>query len=232
MLKQIGILPYLYFLLLKRNVRHCLIDWKTAVFILPSTHTGCTWIRYGLEDCRIYTSFYLFAGRFVCGLIGRLPYLYFLLLVNDIPTDVIDWKTAVFILPSTTTDQYKRKWGLEDCRIYTSFYCNRRKLEGHEIGRLPYLYFLLLLAAMHGINGDWKTAVFILPSTAVGRNAGITGLEDCRIYTSFYYYFAGFGIHQIGRLPYLYFLLLVALRKCFDTDWKTAVFILPSTIGS
>ena len=39
-----------------------------------------------------------------------------------------------------------RKNGLEDCRIYTSFYLGINGLADYLIGRLPYLYFLLLQA--------------------------------------------------------------------------------------
>ena len=158
----------------------------------------------GLEYCRIYTSFYFARTRaepvqigilpclyflllLVSDWIGRLPYLYFLLLI--IPRLHIrqDWKTAVFILPFTELQSLKKLHRLEDCRIYTSFYSN---------------------SAYGSYESDWKTAVFILPFTPSARKQFILGLEDCRIYTSFYYRTSTNGISAIGRLPYLYFLLL------------------------
>ena len=36
---------------------------------------------------------------------------------------------------------------------------------------------------------------------------------------------------MIGRLPYYYFLLLTATGQDEETDWKSAVFILPFTTG-
>ena len=35
---------------------------------------------------------------------------------------------------------------------------------------------------------------------------------------------------MIGRLPYYYFLLLTATGQDEETDWKSAVFILPFTL--
>ena len=54
----IGILPYLYFLLLcfRRNVAR--IDWNTAVLLLPFTAWLGLLIFFRLEYCRIITSFY------------------------------------------------------------------------------------------------------------------------------------------------------------------------------
>ena len=80
-----------------------------------------------------------------------------------------------------------------------------------KIGRLPYLYFLLL---PHVGAIGWRR------------------LEDCRIYTSFYYVTEHSHGNLIGRLPYLYFLLLGKSDGNVKQDWKTAVFILPFTIGS
>ena len=77
-----------------------------------------------------------------------------------------DWKTAVFILPSTES---------------------HGDIGLHEIGRLPYLYFLLLERLDGHLIRDWKTAVFILPSTEKRKALESLRLEDCRIYTSFYY---------------------------------------------
>ena len=77
--------------------------------------------------------------------------------------------------------------GLEDCRIYTSFYYSGGIREGNRIGRLPYLYFLLLQIEVTIVVIDWKTAVFILPFTRFRRWSDAIRLEDCRIYTSFYY---------------------------------------------
>ena len=143
--EKIGILPYLYFLLLLQ--------------VVPR-------LRNRLEDCRIYTSFYSYRSYEIVRRIGRLPYLYFLLL-----------------------RQYRnmRESRLEDCRIYTSFYFPCAKSRGRTdwktavfilpstskilprvrlgIGRLPYLYFLLLSGILCYLY---------------------LGLEDCRIITSFY----------------------------------------------
>ena len=98
-------------------------DWKTAVFILPFTQSFSDFPSYRLEDCRIYTSFYYKWSKVSNTGIGRLPYLYFLLLKVLHTVEVLR---------------------LEDCRIYTSFYCRVQKGPVSLIGRLPYLYFLLL----------------------------------------------------------------------------------------
>ena len=162
--------------------------------------------------------------------IGRLPYLYFLLLFLSLSVAEHDWKTAVFILPFTPRAacfarymigrlpylyflllsplEESPRQRLEDCRIYTSFYYRPRKPQVFSIGRLPYLYFLLLLTDAIMVVEDWKTAVFILPFTLRPRPCQRAGLEDCRIYTSFYSEFR---------------------RTKADRDWKTAVFILPFT---
>ena len=76
-----------------------------------------------------------------------------------------------------------------------------------QIGRLPYLCFLLL-THVRGVRG--------------------IRLEDCRIYTSFYWSWSASSSARIGRLPYLYFLLLVGSWVSRNRDWNTAVFILPS----
>ena len=141
-------------------------DWKTAVFILPSTRSSPSKGRKRLEDCRIYTSFYSGTLSFTGNWIGRLPYLYFLLLFFICNDTNYDWKTAVFILPST---------------------CSWFRKARMQIGRLPYLYFLLLMVMASVWPIDWKTAVFILPSTQNKGQIALAGLEDCRIYTSFYY---------------------------------------------
>ena len=136
--------------------------------------------------------------------IGRLPYLYFLLLFTSDPMLPADWKTAVLLLPFTSLNRTNLFW-LEDCRIYTSFYSRAAERPTQLIGRLPYLYFLLLMGwtasesrrledcrittsfywKLSNIR-DWKTAVFILPSTRHQMTKRETWLEDCRIYTSFY----------------------------------------------
>ena len=76
------------------------------------------------------------------------------------------------------------------------------------IGRLPYLYFLLLEILTNDVG---------------------VGLEDCRTYTSFYFPLKTLIVELIGRLPYYYFLLLPDLPPNSWIDWKTAVFILPFT---
>ena len=115
---------------------------------------------------------------------GRLPYYYFLLLPNG---------------------RFFQHQKLEDCRIYTSFYSAPAQL-GFWIGRLPYLYFLLL--SWHNVAsiGILPYLYFLLLKRAVATI--VRRLEDCRIYTSFY--FKEESWHA-------------------KTDWKTAVFILPST---
>ena len=122
----------------------------------------------------------------------------------------MDWKTAVFILPSTWRLRSSTQRWLEDCRITTSFYCWQHGRWDWKIGRLPYYYFLLLLS--------------------IGYRR-FRGLEDCRIYTSFYWKHAMPIFTWIGRLPYLYFLLLWGVWIRWDWDWNTAVFILPSTLN-
>ena len=76
-------------------------DWKTAVLLLPFTSERRAVAESGLEDCRIITSFYLLAFDTSFGMIGRLPYYYFLLL-------------GVTLRLTNAR--------LEDCRIITSFY--------------------------------------------------------------------------------------------------------------
>ena len=142
-----------------------------------------------LEYCRIYTSFYLYgalSGSSMIGIlpyyyflllghqscliasdwIGRLPYLYFLLPLQRATLRSADWKTAVLLLPSTGVTFIFTNARLEYCRIYTSFYSEVVTPELPQIGRLPYLYFLLLLSYSADGLKDWKTAVFILPSTS------------------------------------------------------------------
>ena len=96
---------------------------------------------------------------------GRLPYYYFLLLGDEEGLDFIDWKTAVLLLPFICRMAISHLHGLEDCRITTSFYFCTVHIGTPSIGRLPYLYFLLLPEAKPKCHGDWKTAVFILPFT-------------------------------------------------------------------
>ena len=138
-------------------------------------------------------------------MIGRPPYLYFLLFRTSHPLDTGDWKTAVLLLPFT------------------------ENFPTSEIGRLPYLYFLLLGTKWLSGKRDWKTAVFILPFTANVKALQRLRLEDCRIYTSFYFVLSILASVQIGRLPYYYFLLLGRARREYEDDWKTAVLLLPST---
>ena len=142
-----------------------------------------------MEYCRIYTSFYSNWLRNKIRWIGILPYYYFLLLRSHYLTSRGDWKTAVFILPSTE----------KQTMLFQS-----------EIGRLPYYYFLLLMKPPSYTARDWKTAVLLLPSTPGAPSRFIKGLEDCRIITSFYSYSADGFKQEIGRLPYYYFPLLHA----------------------
>ena len=99
---------------------------------------------------------------------------------------------------------------LEDCRIYTSFYSLADIINVKLIGRLPYLYFLLLSWALMLSDSDWKTAVFILPSTTAVWEANTLRLEDCRIYTSFYY-------RKLKTASYQRFLLFVVVKKSQQT---------------
>ena len=78
------------------------------------------------------------------------------------------------------------------------------------IGRLPYLYFLLLRRRGRGKTVDWKTAVFILPFTLTFIDYHKMGLEDCRIYTSFYY-------RKLKAASYQRFLLFVVIEKSQQT---------------
>ena len=78
-----------------------------------------------------------------------------------------------------------------------------------KIGILPYYYFLLLLLVSKPTVTDWNTAVLLLPSTFQIRKKGGVGLEDCRIYTSFYLDMLARALQVIGILPYYYFLLLM-----------------------
>ena len=57
---------------------------------------------------------------------------------------------------------------------------------------------------------DWKTAVFIFPSTRSGRVWGHDRLEDCRIYISFYY-------RKLKTASYQRFLLFVVVEKSQQT---------------
>ena len=119
----IGILPYLYFLLLK-DLRICVgRDWNTAVFILPPTQR--------FRHQRSY-------------LIGRLPYYYFLLLSKSVPRHLSDWKTAVLLLPFTAFVPDWLTCRLEYCRITISFYYRPPFSGCSLIGILPYYYLLLL----------------------------------------------------------------------------------------
>ena len=167
--------------------RFYLRDWKTAVLLLPSTVGRPRQFRGRLEDCRIITSFYFHPSGTCTVVIGRLPYLYFLLLRACWKCTLFDWKTAVFILPFTLPTLRPNTARLEDCRIYTSFYSHCPMHGRVEIGRLPYLYFLLLATYPRPSEQDWKTAVFILPFTVKRLVACSARLEDCRIYTSFYF---------------------------------------------
>ena len=205
----IGRLPYYYFLLLSTLLVIATPDWKTAVLLLPST----AFVRIERDKE-----------------IGRLPYYYFLLLLQCWRIQAGDWKTAVLLLPSTPRTYRKENWGLEDCRIITSFYSASGVSEGVWIGRLPYYYFLLLWRRRYPQRLDWKTAVLLLPSTQVDGCRGFTGLEDCRIITSFYWLFRRWTPGKIGRLPYYYFLLLYMYSSSLWPDWKTAVLLLPSTL--
>ena len=184
-----------------------ILYWKTAVLLLPSTR---------VQDAREF------------GLIGRLPYLHFLLLLSAAHTDGIDWKTAVLLLPSTRRARLRCTRRLEYCRIYTSFYLPTLE-ELQAIGRLPYYYFLLLKPSRRLGTADWNTAVFILPSTRHCPRQVRSGLEDCRTTTSFYCVPIMIEPDQIGRLPYYYFLLLFVRFGKKVTDWKTAVLLLPFT---
>ena len=164
-----------------------ILYWNTAVLLFPFTHTPTSSDTTG---------------------IGRLPYYYFLLLINCPRSSRSDWKTAVLLLPFTPRPSTQLVDRLEDCRIYTSFYLSEGLEVCYLIGRLPYLYFLLLHGSSSHLCADWKTAVFILPSTHTPRRETVKRLEDCRIYTSFY---------------------LSASGRYATPDWKTAVFILPFT---
>ena len=204
---EIGRLPYLYFLLLS-PCSTWILDWKTAVFILPSTKKDKEGLGARLEDCRIYTSFYLPHAVKPCVGIGRLPYYYFLLLCVLRLLRRLDWKTAVLLLPFTRQNGKRLRKGLEDCRIITSFYFFPRTHTERRIGRLPYYYFLLLTFRRLRQVLDWKTAVLLLPFTR-RWSPHINRL--------------------IGRLPYYYFLLLRAANLSAICDWKTAVLLLPFT---
>ena len=119
------------------------MDWKTAVLLLPSTSLAVSYAVLGLEDCRIITSFYSLQISHSVRKIGRLPYYYFLLLLQKSGVETLigrlpyyyflllrpvsihasdDWKTAVLLLPSTFRAACEVIVGLEDCRIITSFY--------------------------------------------------------------------------------------------------------------
>ena len=141
-------------------------------------------------------------------MIGRLPYLYFLLLKKWHQSDIADWKTAVLLLPSTPRRCRSSDGRLEDCRITTSFYFRNPDGTVVVIGRLPYYYFLLLSSNDEQGQNDWKTAVLLLPSTQEALDTLLLRLEDCRITTSFYSRNVENKPKQIGRLPYYYFLLL------------------------
>ena len=97
-----------------------------------------------MEDCRIITPFYFQKIHGHYHRIGRLPYYYFLLLELHEDIVVLDWKTAVLLLPSTYCNWGKIGVRLEDCRIYTSFYSDWVRYSVMKIGILPYYYFLLL----------------------------------------------------------------------------------------
>ena len=107
------------------------------------------------------------------------------------PAELFDWNTAVLLLPFT----------------FSRF----RSCPG-SIGRLPYYYFLLLVGKHRFHRQDWNTAVLLLPFTHRGGEILLSRLEDCRIITSFYYWKSRKYTHEIGRLPYYYFLLLYAVR--------------------
>ena len=162
--------------------------------------------------------------------IGRLPYLYFLLLLEKPLSADRDWNTAVFILPFTKRLENMRWKGLEYCRIYTSSYSafsppaelfdwktavlllpfTQGNDHGNpeEIGILPYYYLLLLMLSLipHPLIGILPYYYFFLLRRGIG--AQDTRLEDCRITTSFYSHVGSPPQRQIGILPYCYFLLL------------------------
>ena len=78
------------------------------------------------------------------------------------------------------------------------------------IGRLPYYYFLLLIAQRVAKPLDWKTAVLLLPFTLLTVNMNGGRLEDCRIITSFYY-------RKLKTASYQRFLLFVVVEKSQQT---------------
>ena len=140
--------------------------------------------------------------------IGILPYCYFLLLLVFSRRDTQIGRLPYLYFLLLPIEDAPTDFRLEDCRIITSFYSISRCHTSLLIGRLPYYYFLLLHGSSSHLCADWKTAVFILPFTRVHLSTKRDG---------------------IGILPYLYFLLLLEKLLSADRDWKTAVFILPFT---
>ena len=171
----------------------------------------------GLEDCRIYTSFYssLLWGDLVLRLEDCRIYTSFYS-TSPMRRSRIDWNTAVLLLPSTKRTIHTTSKRLEYCRIITSFYFCAVPPVREKIGRLPYLYFLLLKQGLNLVLSDWKTAVLLLPSTPLTGITTEDRLEDCRIYTSFYLSKGENVTWEIGRLPYLYFLLLFTMDMASD----------------
>ena len=118
--------------------------------------------------------------------IGILPYCYFLLLLVFSRRDTQIGRLPYLYFLLLPIEDAPTDFRLEDCRIITSFYSISRCHTSLLIGRLPYYYFLLLHGSSSHLCADWNTAVFILPFTKRLENMRWKGLEHCRIYTSSY----------------------------------------------
>ena len=140
--------------------------------------------------------------------IGILPYCYFLLLLVFSRRDTQIGRLPYLYFLLLPIEDAPTDFRLEDCRIITSFYSISRCHTSLLIGRLPYYYFLLLHGSSSHLCADWKTAVFILPFTKRLENMRWKGLEHCRIYTS--------SCSAFSPPAELF-------------DWKTAVLLLPFT---
>ena len=119
--------------------------------------------------------------------IGILPYCYFLLLLVFSRRDTQIGRLPYLYFLLLPIEDAPTDFRLEDCRIITSFYSMAVRATSVQIGILPYLYFLLLKDLRICVGRDWNTAVFILPPTQRFRHQ---------------------RSYLIGRLPYYYFLLL------------------------
>ena len=93
------------------------MDWNTAVLLFPFAQ-----VFEAIIGILLYYYPSTLLGSLFRNEDWKAAVLFFLLLRAKYIRGKTDWKTAVFILPFTRPRQFQWGSGLEDCRIYTSFY--------------------------------------------------------------------------------------------------------------